>query len=256
MGLFVSEDREYREDRRQVGFNRYKQLLSRHAKEWLVLNALTILGGLPLAAGILISISASSVLLLIPCGMVGGMIFGPFLAGLYDSILRRMRDDPMPWRMNYAKSWKQNALGSLLPGAVLGLLTGIYCFMGMLFWWAVVPPAASTIVLYLLSMAVVLSVSNLYWPQLVLFRQRNTIRLRNCLLFAIQNFGKVLGVAVLQMLVIAFMLLFAPWTMLALPVVGVWFPVFFSQHILYDRMNAAYGIEEQFNQITTERQGS
>lgn len=253
MGLLIPEDREYREDRRQVGFNRYKQLLSRHAKEWLVLNAVTLLGALPLAAGILISVSASSLLLLIPSALVGGMIFGPFLAGLYDGILRRMRDDPMPWRMNYARSWKQNALGSLLPGAVLGLVTGIFCFMGMLFWWSAVPPAASTIVMYLLSMAVLLTVSNLYWPQLVLFRQRNSIRLRNCLLFALQNFGKVLGAAVLQMLLMAVLLLFAPWTLLTLPVIGLWYPVFFSQHILYDRMNEAFDIEVQYEKLT-ERQ--
>lgn len=253
MGLLIPEDREYREDRRQVGFNRYKQLLSRHTKEWLVMNAVTVLGALPLAAGILISVSASSLLLLIPTSLVGGMIFGPFLAGLYDGILRRMRDDPMPWRMNYSKSWKQNALGSLLPGAVLGLVTGIYCFMGMLFWWAEVPPAPSTIVLYLLSMAVVLTVSNVYWPQLVLFRQRNSIRLRNCLLFALQNLWKVLGVAVMQMLLMAAMVLFAPWTLLLVPVIGLWYPVFFSQHILYERMNDAFDIEEQFEKWT-ERQ--
>lgn len=254
MGLLIPEDREYSEDRRQVGFNRYKQLLSRHTKEWLVLNAITLLGALPLAAGILFSIAASSILLLIPASIVGGMIFGPFLAGLYDSILRRMRDDPMPWRMNYAKSWKQNALGSLLPGAVLGLLTGLYCFMGMLFWWAAVPPTLSTIVLFLLSMVMVLSISNLYWPQLVLFNQRNSIRLRNCLLFVLQNFSKVLGAAVLQLLLLTFMLLFAPWTILALPVIGLWYPVFFSQYMLYDRMNEAYQIEEQYNQNQTERQ--
>lgn len=253
MGLFVAEDREYSEERRQVGFNRYKQLLSRHAKEWLVLNAITILGALPLAAGILFSIAASSILLLMPLSIVGGMIFGPFLSGLYDSILRRMRDDPMPWRMNYAKSWKQNLKGSLLPGAILGLLTGLFCFMGMLFWWAEVSPPLSTIVMYLLSLGLVLSIVNLYWPQLVLFEQKNGVRLRNCLLFAIQNFSKVLGTALLQMLLMGFLLLFAPWTILTIPVIGLWYPVFFSQHMLYDRMNAAYGIEERFNKTTTER---
>ena len=253
MGLFVSEDREYSEDRRQVGFNRYKQLLSLHAKEFLVLNAITLLGALPLIGAILISIASSSILLLIPGSVIGGMIFGPFLSGLYDGILRRMRDDPMPWRMNYAKSWKQNAKASLLPGAMLGLLTGLFCFMGMLFWWAETGPAMSTIVMYLLSMAMVLSIVNLYWPQLVLFEQKNSVRLQNCLLFAIQNFWKVLGVAVLQMLLTAFLLLFAPWTILTLPVIGVWYPVFFSQHMLYDRMNAAYDIEEAYNQTTTER---
>ncbi|MBQ8238520.1 MAG: hypothetical protein IJZ39_10285 [Oscillospiraceae bacterium] len=253
MGLLIPEDREYNEERRQVGFNRYKQLLSRHFKEWLVINAITLLGALPLVGGILISIAASSILLLIPCSALGGMIFGPFLSGLYDSMLRRMRDDVMPWRMNYAKSWKQNALGSLLPGAILGVMTGLFCFMGMLFWWAVVPPALSTIVLYLLSMLLALTIVNLYWPQLVLFRQSGFIRLRNCLLFTLQNFLRVFGTALLQLGYFAFFLLFAPWTLLVLPVIGIWYPVFFSQHLLYDRLNDAFEIEESFRQAESER---
>lgn len=254
MGLLIPEDREYSDDRRQVGFNRYKQLLSRHFKEWLVLNAVTLLGALPLAAGILISISASSILLLIPSSIIGGMIFGPFLSGLYDNLLRRMRDDGMPWRMNYAKSWRQNAIGSLLPGAVLGLLTGMFCFMAMLlFWWAAVPPSASTVVLYVLSMVIVLSIVSSFWPQLVLFQQSAVIRLRNCLLFTLQNFWKVTGTALLQVLYFVFMLLFAPWTLLLLPVLGLWYPVFFSAYRLYDRMNEAFEIEEQYAQANTER---
>lgn len=252
MGLLIPEDKEYDEEKRQTGFNRYKQLLSRHFKEWLVLNAITLLGSLPLVGGILIAIASSSVLILIPCGAVGGMIFGPFLSGLYDNILRRMRDDSMPWRMNYAKSWKQNFLGSLLPGAILGVLMGLFCFMGMLFWWATIPPAWSTVVMYLISMLLVLVIINLYWPQLVLFRQTNIIRLRNCLLFSIQHFGKTVGTALLQMALLAFFLLFAPWTILALPVVGIWYPIFFSQHLLYSKMNAAFQIEKLYSQADSE----
>ena len=251
MGLLIPEDREYREDRRMVGFNRYKQLLSRHFKEWLVINAITLLGALPLIGGILLSISTSSFLLLLPCSAIGGAIFGPFLSGLYDSILRRMRDDVMPWRMNYAKSWKQNALGSLLPGAVLGIFAGLFCFMGMLFWWAVVPPALSTVVMYLLSMILALTVMNLFWPQLVLFRQSGFIRLRNCLLFTLQNFGRVMGAAVLQILYGGILLLFAPWTLLVLPVTGVWYPVFLGLYRIYDQLNDAFEIEASFAKAET-----
>ncbi len=248
MGLLIPEDREYQDDRRQVGFNRYKQLLSRHTGEWLTINLITLLGAIPLALGIGFGIATSSILVLIPASLLGGMIFGPFLSGLYDSVLRRMRDDTMPWKKNYAKSWKQNALGSLIPGAVLVLLTGLYCFMGMLFWWATVAPSAMTVVFYLLSMAVVLSIVNLYWPQLVLFRQSGIIRLRNCLLFALQNFWKVLKVSALEILYIIALVLFAPWTLLLLPVTGLWYPVFFSMHLLYPKLDEAFEIEAQFSQ--------
>lgn len=76
MGMFIPEDKFYDETKRQTGFNRYKQLLGRHFADWFKLNALTILGLLPLAAGIGLAIATSSILVLIPCAVVGGMIFG------------------------------------------------------------------------------------------------------------------------------------------------------------------------------------
>ena len=83
MGLFVHEDPYYDPDVRQVGFNRYKQLPSQHAFSWIKLNLLTVLGALPLAAGIGYAILSSSILVLIPVSILGGMIWGPFLAA-YD----------------------------------------------------------------------------------------------------------------------------------------------------------------------------
>lgn len=81
MGLFVHEDPYYDPNVRQVGFNRYKQLLSRHAFSWIKLNLLTVLGALPLAAGIGYAILSSSILVLIPISILGGMIGAPFWLG-------------------------------------------------------------------------------------------------------------------------------------------------------------------------------
>lgn len=247
MGLFVSEDKNYDETRRQTGFNRYKQLLGRHFGDWFKLNALTILGLLPLAAGILFAIAASSILVLIPCSLVGGMIFGPFLSGMYDSLLRALRDEPMPWWMSYKKSWKQNFLGSLVPGALLGLMVGFFCFMGMMLWWAQTPPSLGTILLFLFSALLTVVIAQLYWPQLVLFRQSPGVRLRNLLLFTIQYFWRVMGVGLLQLAYWGICILFTPWTLLILPIAGIWYILFLSQFLLYERLNQAFQIEEQFH---------
>lgn len=248
MGMFIPEDKFYDETKRQTGFNRYKQLLGRHFGDWFKLNALTILGLLPLAAGIGLAIASSSILVLIPCSLLGGMIFGPFLSGMYDSLFRAMRDDPMPMWQNYQKSWKQNFLGSLVPGALLGLMVGFFCFMGMMLWWARTAPSTGTILLLLFSALLTMVISQLYWSQLVLFQQSPVIRLRNILLFCIQNFGRVMGVGLLQLAYWGIYILFAPWTLLTLPIVGIWYILFLSQFLLYDRLNNAFGIEEQFRQ--------
>ena len=148
----------------------------------------------------------------------------------------------------YQQSWKQNWRGSLIPGALLGLAAGVYTFMAMLFWWAERSPSPGTVALYLFSLLVVLIVNTLYWPQLVLFRQKASIRLRNCLLFWSKYFWRVPGVGVLQLVYLAVFVLFAPWTLLLLPVLGVWYILFLSQFLIYEQTDEAYQIEEPCNE--------
>ena len=211
MGLFIREDPGYDESVRQRGFNRYKQLLSIRFGQWWKVNLLTLAGCLPLAAGIVYSIGVSSVLVLLPCSLLGGMAAGPFLAGLYDAILRGLRDDPTPWRDAWARSWRQNWRGSLVPGALLGLMAGLYAFMGMLFWWAEMLPS-----------------------------------LGNCLLFCVKYFWRVMGAGLLQLAYTAILVLFAPWSLFLLPVTGAWYIVFLAQLIIYDQMDEALQIEKQY----------
>ena len=246
MGLFIREDPGYDESVRQRGFNRYKQLLSIRFGQWWKVNLLTLAGCLPLAAGIVYSIGVSSVLVLLPCSLLGGMAAGPFLAGLYDAILRGLRDDPTPWRDAWARSCRQNWRGSLVPGALLGLMAGLYAFMGMLFWWAEMLPSLGTVALYLFSLLLLLSLCTLYWPQLVLFDQSPAIRLRNCLLFCVKYFWRVMGAGLLQLAYTAILVLFAPWSLFLLPVTGAWYIVFLAQLIIYDQMDEALQIEKQY----------
>ena len=246
MGLFVHEDSYYDPDVRQVGFNRYKQLLSRHAFSWIKLNLLTVAGALPLAAGIGYAVLSSSSLVLIPLSILGGMIWGPFLAGLYDGILRGLRDAPESWWTSWRKSWRQNSRESLLSGAILGLLIGMYAFMASLFWWSAVPQTPGTIALYLFSGALFLLLNTLYWPQLVLFRQTARNRMRNIILFTAKYVWRMAGVAVLQLLYAMIYVLLAPWTLLLVPVLGFWYIIFLSQFLIYDQLDQELGIEEKF----------
>ena len=222
MGLFVREDPGYQENIRQTGFNRYKQLLSIRFGQWWKAGMITLAGFVPLAAGIVCAIQMSSVLVLIPCSILGGMIAGPFLAGLYDAVLRGLRDDPLPWKDAWARAWKQNWRDSLLPGAVMGLMAGLYAFMAMLFWWAEAPPT----------------------PQVVLFEQKPLARLRNAALFLLKRFWRVMGAGLVQLAYLTIVVLFAPWTLLLLPVTGIWYVVFLSQLLIYKQLDEDFHIEE------------
>ena len=96
MGLFFAEDPHFDETERQTGFYRYRQLLSTRFRRWWKTNLLTLAGFAPLAAGIFYAAASTSVLVLLPASLLGGMIAGPFLAGMYDAVLRGLRDDPKP----------------------------------------------------------------------------------------------------------------------------------------------------------------
>lgn len=248
MGLFMREDPGYDENIRQTGFNRYRQLLSIRFGQWWKVGTITLAGFAPLAAGIVCSIFVSSVVVLLPCSILGGLIAGPFLAGMYDAVLRGLRDDPLPWKDAWVRAWKQNWKESLIPGAVMGLMAGLYAFMAMLFWWAETLPSLGTVALYLFSMLLLLALSGLYWPQLVLFGQSPAIRLRNCVLFCVKHFWRVMGVGLIRLSYIAVLVLLAPWALFLLPVANVWYTTFLSQLLIYDQLDGEFHIEELFDQ--------
>ena len=77
MGLLFPEDPHFDENARQTGFYRYRQLLSVRFGRWWKTGMLTIGGLTPLAAGIGLSIASSSVLVLLPCSLLGGAVAGP-----------------------------------------------------------------------------------------------------------------------------------------------------------------------------------
>ena len=126
MGLLFAEDPHFNENERQTGFYRYRQLLSARFGRWWRTNLLTLAGLAPLAAGVFYSVAFSSVLVLLPASLLGGVSAGPFLAGMYDAVLRGMRDEHRPWWDCYQLAWKQNWKGGALLGAVMGLLLGIW----------------------------------------------------------------------------------------------------------------------------------
>ena len=243
MALF-RDDTDY--THRQEGFARYKQLMSFYGFHWLRINLITTAGALPLAAGILFSILTSSLLLLLPLSLAGGMALGPFLAGLVDSIMRGLRDAPGNWWKNYKKSWRQNWKASLLPGALLGLFVGLFAFMAYIMSSAVNGPTPGTVVMMIVSASVLIWFNTLYWPQLVLFSQTPLNRLRNGILFTIKHSTRVLVAVLIQLVWIALIVLLAPWTVIVVPFLGFWFPILLAQLRIYADLNADLRIEEQF----------
>lgn len=231
---------------RLIGIDRYQDVLGRCWKRFLLYGLVALAGFLPFGAGVAYAVLSRSVAVLLPASVIGGAVAGPFLACLYDGVLRALRDAPGRFGANLRRALRQNWRGALLPGAVTGLFVGAGAFAGMLlFAWRSAWPSAGTICLYLFSWLLFFAIASLYWPQLVLFEQSDRVRLRNALLFAIRYPRAVLGTAALQLVYWLLVVLFAPWTLLLLPVALVWFIVYAVLFLLYDDLDAAFRIEAQ-----------
>ena len=164
MNLFrpYRNDEPQRDERgRLMGIDRYQDVPGRNWKRFFLSGLMAIPCCLPLTLGVTYTILSSSILVLLPAALIGGGVAGPFIACLYDTVLRALRDAPGRWSANYRKALAQNWRTTLLQPA---------------------------------------------WRLL--------------------------------------MVLFAPWTLLLFPFVGVWFDLFAALFLLYDRLDKALGIEE------------
>lgn len=240
--------------KRLTGGVRYRELLGRDLLRFLIVNLLTLLGFSPLIAGVAYAILSSSILILIPACIVGGMIAGPAIACMHDTILRSLRDAPGRLTENYRRALRQNWRQALVPGIVLSLMLGFYAFMIMLLWWAETSPSFGTIALLVFGMMLFFMFFSVYWQLLVLFDQPQKQRILNCLLFIIKSFWKVFFCALQQMLYWTVIFLFMPLSLILLPFTGIWFILFTADFKLYDTMNEMFEIEKQIAKAFPEQE--
>lgn len=253
MGIFFPGEPDRFPNRRKTGFPRYAQVLERDWKRFFLVDLLTLGSLIPFGLGLGFALLSSSVLVLIPVCILGGLAAGPGIAGMYDAILRGLRDNADDWWFSYKKAMRQNWKASLLPGVVLCLFLGFFVFTCAMLWWSTVPVTPGTVLILAASALIVTMLFSVWWPQVVLFSQRPGIQLKNCILFCIQYFWRTLGVSALQLAWWSLTVLLLPWSAFAVPVLGVWYILYLSNFLLYDRLDTAFRIEEQIAQSFPEQ---
>lgn len=253
MGLFFPDEPNYFPDVRPVGFARYKQVLERDWKRFFLVNLLTLGSLIPLGFGLGYAVLSSSVLVLIPVCILGGLVAGPGIAGMYDMILRGLRDNVDDWWHSYKKAMRQNWKAALLPGVIMCLFLGFLIFACAMLWWSTAPITFGTVAILAASVMICTMIFSVWWPQIVLFDQRPGIQIKNCILFCIRYFWRTAGVAALQTVWWIAMVLFLPWSAFLVPVLGVWYILYLSCFLLYDQLDNAFRIEEQIGEAFPEQ---
>ena len=107
MGLFFPSDPVIH-GQRATGLPRYQELLERDWKSFLFADFVTLGLCIPYGLGVGYALLSSSLLVLIPVCVVGGLLVGPAISCLMDALFRSYRDAPRGWWENYCKGMKQN----------------------------------------------------------------------------------------------------------------------------------------------------
>lgn len=248
MALFFPDDEKRFTGVRQVGFARYREVLEASWKGFFMVGFLTLICFIPFAGGMAFAILSKSALAALLSGIVGGLFAGPGLAGMYDNILRRLRNDKSDWWFSWKKSLRQNLKASILPGIIQCVFLGMIIFSGALMFWGAARPTVGTLALLLFASLVMTMLMTAWWPQVVLFSQKPLIQLKNSFFFVVLHLGRMLGAALIRVVWWLLLFLLLPWTAFVVPILGIWYILFLSVFMIYRQLDSDYRIEEQIRE--------
>ena len=165
MGLFFSSDRFTRpgpgvrpDAPRKKGVARLAEIMGRDMWNFFRAGFLAFLGCLPFIIGMFFAVETHALLFMLLAGIIGGLIAGPELSAMADTVLRSLRDEPGYWWETYRRVWKRNARESLVPGMLTGLVLSMQIFT--LFHMSVISAGIVTWALMILSFMVTLGLES------------------------------------------------------------------------------------------------
>ena len=113
---------------RKTGVGRFFELVGRDMSSMFLANLLTCLGFLPVICLVYIGFLMNSLPVMLVSAAVGGILAGPVLAGMYDTVLRALRDEAGYWWTTYRKAFKRNFKASILPGVLYCVVVTVQIF--------------------------------------------------------------------------------------------------------------------------------
>ena len=241
-----------KDEPRKKGAARFFEILSRDMGDLFRANVLCAICFVPALALIFLGILGRAVLLSAVGGLLGGFLLGPCYAGLHDTILRALRDEPGYWWHTYKKAFRRNWRQSLIPGALLGFLLASQLFMGYFLFTGGQPDVASA-ALICLNVLLTAMIFPFLFSQMVLMELPLPLLIKNSLLLALSFAPRCIGAALIQILYWLAVIAFLPYSALWVLLFGFAFVELIVLMILYPVMDKCFGLEERFRQQQAER---
>lgn len=224
------------------GLRRLWTIFTRDTPGLLGAGLLAAFSSLIYSAGLFLSIDTHALLpMLIGCPL-GGLIASPQLCGMSDTVLRSLRDEEEGWWKTYRRAWKQNVKGSLLPGALGGLLFGFQAFI--LAHVINMHPGWYLMLAMLLGVAAATAIATWLLPQLALMDLPLGRALLNAMLLCARYPLKTLGATVIQLLYWGVVVLALPYSLAIFVLLNFWLPVLASTTVIYGALDDTFHIEE------------
>ena len=237
---------------RKTGVRRFFELVGRDMTGMFLANLLTCLGCVPVICLVYIGFLMNSLPVMLVSAAAGGILAGPALAGMYDTVLRALRDEAGYWWVTYRKAFKRNFKASILPGVLYSMIVTLqiflvyFCFQMLAQGVNVGVPLWVATVLNLVLFHMLFSYM---WPQVVLLDQPLGQTLKNSVNCMIAFLPHALAAAIVQILFWGIVILCMPLGLLLMIVFGFWFSTEVSCQIVYGDLDRVFHIEENIRKM-------
>ena len=184
-----------------------------------------------------------------PAGrLLSGWLVGPALTGLYDTILRALRDEPGFWWHTYKRVWKQSFKSSFLPGmifTVLWALVGYAAFALPL----MADVSTSFVWILLLDAVLLLTLGSYFWMQSALFESCVSRKLSNCVRMLLGFLPQTVLSAVFQLGYWLLMAVVIPRCAFVFLLTGLWVPNLLAMMAVYAPIEKSLHLEAKIHDV-------
>lgn len=200
------------------------------------------------AAAVWYALSQNSAPLLLGAGFLGGMLLGPAYGAMSDGMLQAVRGVPGRWWYKYRRALKRDWKDCLLPGAFTGLLIALLAYEFVILGVDASLLPSSIYICTAITVAVALAVFTYFWPQRVFSDLKMGQIFRNCMLMIMAHPATALKTVLVQALYWGLVVAGFPYSVIALPILGLWFPQLMGLLVVYPQLNTDFKIEERLGE--------
>lgn len=234
--------------RQSTGFMRFLEIVFDNLARLAVSSLFTVLAAVPGAAALTVSALLQSPLLLLPAGILGGAILGPFYGAMMDGIMLSLRDLPGSWWNRYRHALKRDWKDCIVPGIAIGCLAAVTIEVLLAPQWgqSLPPMMFPCLIIGLLVAAAFLTY---LWPQRVTLDLPLPQVLRNCLFLIIAHPAVTLGAVAVQALYWGILVLTVPYSGIFLLITGTWLPALAGCAIVFSGMDTDLKLSERLSDL-------